>query len=177
MITGKRIYLRGWEKSDVPTFLRWFNDPEVTIYLSNPYPAGSTEQEEHFVSHPREGEQRYCIVTREGDVPIGNCGIFDVNARNRSCEVGIAIGEKAYWNQGYGREVLALLQEIAFEGMGMNRVTLRHTDFNERGHRCYLAAGFVEEGRLRQSEWVKGSFHADVIMSVLAEEYFARKSA
>jgi diamine N-acetyltransferase len=177
MITGKRIYLRAWERADLATFVRWFNDPEVTIYLSNAYPAVSMEQEEHFYDNPHEGERRYGIVTREGDVFIGSCSIHYVNTQNRSCEVGIVIGEKAYWNQGYGREVLELLQEIAFEGMGMNRVALRHTDFNERGHRCYLAAGFVEEGRLRQSEWVKGSFHADVIMSVLAEEYFARKNA
>jgi RimJ/RimL family protein N-acetyltransferase len=72
---------------------------------------------------------------------------------------------------------LGLLLEIAFEGLGLNRVMLRHVDFNERGHRCYLAAGFVEEGRLRQANFVCGEYHDDVIMSVLAHEYFARKEA
>ncbi len=70
---------------------------------------------------------------------------------------------------------MALLLEIGFEGMGLHRIYLRHVHSNKRGHRCYLAAGFREEGRLRQATFIRGEFHDDVLMSVLAEEYFTRK--
>jgi len=175
MITGERIYLRAWEKTDVESFYRWFNDPEVTIYLGNAYPACSMDQEQHFYDQPRETEQRYAIVLKAGDVLIGNCSLHFIDQKNRSAELGIVIGEKAYWNQGYGREAIGLLLEIGFEGMGLERMALRHAAFNERGHHCYVAAGFVEEGRARNAQFIKGAFHDTVLMSVLAQEYFARK--
>ncbi len=177
MIRGKRIILRAWERSDLDAFMRWFNDPEVTIYLGNAYPSLSRGQEERFFEEGIGDPYRYCIVTQDEGVFIGNCAFHHLDHKNRSAEIGIVIGEKVYWNRGYGREALGLLLEIAFEGLGLNRVMLRHVDFNERGHRCYLAAGFVEEGRLRQANFVCGEYHDDVIMSVLAHEYFARKEA
>jgi RimJ/RimL family protein N-acetyltransferase len=177
MITGERIMLRAWEKGDKEFFWRWFNDPEVTIFLGNAYPAISLEQEERFFDNPPPGDHLYSIIIRESGILIGNCSLHRVDSKNRSAEVGIVIGEKDYWSLGYGRETLRLLQEIAFEGMGINRLALRHVDLNERGHRCYMAAGFVEEARLRQVDYIKGAFHDEVIMSMLAEEYFARKEA
>ena len=177
MITGKRILLRAWERPDLDAFMRWFNDPEVTIYLGNAYPALSSVAEERFIESMVEAKNTYCIVTRDEGVLIGNCRLFDVDATNRSAEIGIVIGEKAYWSQGYGREVLDLLLEIGFDGLGLNRICLRLVDFNARGFRAYQAAGFREEGRQRQAAFVKSAFHDMILMSVLAEEYRPRKSA
>lgn len=39
MITSERIVLCAWERSDLETFTRWFNNPEATVYLGNAYPA------------------------------------------------------------------------------------------------------------------------------------------
>lgn len=175
MITGKRIYLRAWERSDLEAFTRWFNDPEVTVNLGDAYPALSSIQEERFFEQAMTEKHHYAIVLRDGDLLIGNCGFGRVDEHNRSAELGIVIGEKSYWNLGYGREAVAMLLEIGFEGLGLNRVQLRYFDFNARGRRAYEAAGFVEEGRLRRSHYVAGAFHDMVIMSVLAEEYWARK--
>jgi RimJ/RimL family protein N-acetyltransferase len=176
MIAGKRIVLRAWERSDLETFVRWFNDPEVTQYIGNAFPSLSMDQEIRFYEDGLDNKHRYCIVTKAG-VLIGNCSLNRVDAVHRHAEVGIVLGEKDYWGQGYGREALALLQEIAFEGLGLNRIFLLVIDFNERGQRCYRAAGFREEGRLRQDRFVRGRFHDMLIMSVLAEEYWARANA
>ena len=175
MILGKRIALRAWSREDLPTFLRWFNDPEITMYAGNAYPSLSMDQEERYYERHVDDGHHYCMLTHDGSVLIGECALFDIEAKNRSAEVGITIGEKEYWNRGYGREALGLLLEIGFDGLGLNRIHLRHVDFNERGHRCFLAAGFVEEGRLRQGTFVAGGFRDVVLMSVLAEEYGARK--
>jgi diamine N-acetyltransferase len=177
MIHGKRIYLRAWERSDLVAFTRWFNDPEVTVNLGDAYPALSSIQEERFFEQAITEKHHYAIVLREGDLLIGNCSFHHLDLHNRSAELGIVIGEKAYWNQGYGREAVGMMLEIGFEGLGMNRIELRYYDFNARGRRAYEAAGFVEEGHLRCSHYVAGAFHDMVIMSVLADEYWARKRA
>jgi RimJ/RimL family protein N-acetyltransferase len=173
MITGERIILRAWEKTDLEVFTRWFNDPEVTIYVNNDaYPCHSTEQEERYMASRIDDHNTYCITLRENGKPIGNCDIHKIDLRNRTAEVGIVIGEKEYWGRGYGREALRLLLEIGFEGMGLNRISLLVVDQNERAFRCYRAAGFREEGRLRQQSYIKGTFYDDIIMSVLASEYW-----
>ncbi len=40
---------------------------------------------------------------------IGSLAFTNIDWRNRSSEFGIMIGEKAYWNQGYGTEAVGLL--------------------------------------------------------------------
>lgn len=178
MMVGDKVILRPWEKSDIQSWMRWFNDPEVTIYLGNAYPFLTLEQEERFYQQRQEDSEskhNYSILCKEDGVVVGNCGLRDVNLKDRSAEVGIVIGEKAYWGRGLGREALRMVQEIVFDGLGLNRLYLTHADFNERGHRCYLAAGFVEEGRLRQARYVRGRFCDSIVMGVLADEYRARR--
>lgn len=175
MITGARLVLRAWEKTDLDAFTRWFNDPEVTIYLGNAYPCASTEQEERYMTKMLDVPHKYSITVRESGKLIGNCGLHNIDQPNRSAEVGIVIGEKEYWGQGYGREALGMLLEIGFEGLGLNRVGLWLVDINLRGYRCYLAAGFREEGRLRQKSFLKGAFRDEIVMSVLASDYWAAK--
>ena len=38
-------------------------------------------------------------------VPVGNIGLMDISSTDRFAELGIFIGEKQFWNQGYGGEV------------------------------------------------------------------------
>ncbi len=175
MIYGKRIYLRAWEPSDVAFFYRWFNDPEIGANLGNAYPAWSMADEQRILDNPREHAQRYSIVLKDGDRLIGNCDLHGIDLKNRSAEVGIVIGDKDYWDKGYGREAIGLLLQIGFDGLGLERIGLWHVDMNERGHRCYLAAGFVVEGRMRRASYIQGQHHDNVLMSVLADEYRARK--
>jgi diamine N-acetyltransferase len=175
MIVGERIVLRAWERSDMETFRRWFDDAEVTIYLGEAYPALSIEQEEEYYESRAADRHKYSIVTRDENVLIGNCALFGIQPKDRSAELGIVIGEKAYWNRGYGREAIGLLLEMAFDGLGLHRVWLRVMDFNERAHRCYQAAGLIEEGRLREDTYIKGHFCDTIVMGILAEEYRKRR--
>lgn len=177
MITGERVILRAWERGDLEAFWRWFNDPEIAMMVTgNRFPAVSRDQELKMFEEGRANPNRWSIVTRADGRLIGNCDLHNIDREHRCAEVGIVLGEKDCWSQGYGREVLDLLLQVGFVGMGLNRVWLRHLDTNERGHRCYLAAGFCDEGRFRQANYVAGAFHDDVIMSVLAAEYAARRA-
>ena len=172
MIAGDRVALRAWSRADL-TFLKWFNDPDVTVWAGDPYPSLSLEQEERYYDSHAADETLYSIWTWPEGILIGECGLFDKSTKNSSAEVGITIGEKDYWSQGYGRETLALLLEIGFLGLGLNRIHLRHVDCSERAHRCFLAAGFWEEGRLKQATFIRGKFRDVVLMSVLVEDYAA----
>lgn len=177
MIAGKRITLRAWEMDDLEVFTRWFNDPDVTIFLGNAYPSLSRSQEKKYIEENLNRPYTYSIVLNASGAAIGNCDLHNLDWQDRSAELGIVIGEKDYWNQGYGREAIGMLLEIGFDGLGLHRIELYLVDLNQRGYRCYLAAGFKEEGRLRKKSYIRGAFHDDIVMSILAEEYRARTPA
>lgn len=176
MIYGDRIRLRADERADLPHFVEWLNDPEVREGISYFLPLSQVEEEnwyENMLKSPRE-EHPLAIEVRTDDGSwklIGNCGLMDINWRCRSAEVGLFIGEKACWNQGYGTEVMRLLLKLGFQSINLNRIYLRVFATNLRAIRCYEKAGFIPEGRLRQAEYKTGQYVDFIVMSVLRSEY------
>jgi len=179
MLYGKRIRLRGNERSDLPKFVEWLNDPEVRRYLSTSLPISQAAEEQWFenmLKRPPE-EQSLGIEINDGDVwrLIGNCGIFDINWRARSAEVGLFIGDKSCWNKGFGTEVMQLLINHSFGTLNLNRIFLRVDAENLGGIRAYEKAGFVDEARLRESDFREGKYCDDLVMSVLRSEWTPKK--
>jgi diamine N-acetyltransferase len=176
MILGQRVRLRAIEREDLPTFVRWFNDPEVLHYLLMYMPMSLAEEEKWFEEQLQKQDGRiFAIEAIDGDqsVHIGNTGIHNVDWKNRTAEVGIAIGEKDYWGQGYGTDALKTLLRFAFQEMNLHRVQLRVHDYNARAIRCYEKCGFQHEGRQRQALFRDGEYHDVLLMSVLADEFQA----
>lgn len=176
MIYANRILLRADERADLPLFVQWLNDPEVQEGLSAHLPMSQVEEEqwyENMLKTPRD-EHPFAIEIRTADGGwklIGNCSFFGFNWRCRSAEVGIFIGDKSYWNQGYGTEVMQWMIKHGFETLNLNRVFLRVFATNTRAIRCYEKAGFINEGRLRQAEYKNGQYVDFICMSVLRSEY------
>jgi RimJ/RimL family protein N-acetyltransferase len=175
MFYGKRIRLRRDERSDLPQFVAWLNDPEVRRFLLVDLPISQANEEgwfENMLKRPPE-EQPFAIEIKEGDGwrIIGNCGFFDVGQRTHSAEVGIMIGDKSYWNKGYGTEVMRTLLRIGFETLNLNRIFLRVDADNKGGIRAYEKAGFVHEGAFRQGTYREGHYVDMLFMSVLRSEW------
>ncbi len=175
MFFGEHIRLRRDERSDLPKFVTWLNDPEVRKYLSMNLPLSQANEDgwfENMLHRPPE-EQPFAIEIRDGDDwrLIGNCGFFEIDWRVRSTEVGIMIGEKNYWNKGYGTETMRLLLKIGFETLNLNRIFLRVDAANVGGIRAYEKAGYHHEGRLRQGTYRDGIYEDFLLMSVLRSEW------
>jgi RimJ/RimL family protein N-acetyltransferase len=88
--------------------------------------------------------------------------------------VGIFIGEKRLWNQGYGTDAMRLLLQHGFNTLNLNRVALDVYDTNLRAVRSYEKAGFVHEGRKRQAIFKDGRYVDILQMSVLRAEWEGR---
>lgn len=180
MIYGERLRLRAAERSDLPRFVAWLNDPEVIQFLLINLPLSLASEEKWFEamqSRPA-AEQVLVMEIREGDAwrPIGNTSFMGVDSVNRSAELGIFIGEKLLWNQGYGREAVQMMLRHGFETLNLHRISLRVYEHNLRGIRAYEHAGFKHEGRLRQAVYKSGQYYDVLLMSVLRDEWAARSS-
>jgi RimJ/RimL family protein N-acetyltransferase len=175
LIYGDRIRLRHVEREDLPRFVEWLNDPEVRHGLAMYLPLSRAEEEDWFENTlKRDQDERPLAIEvdgAEGLSLVGNCGFFNLEWRVRSAELGIFIGDKAFWNRGYGTEAMRLLLRHGFGTLNLNRIYLRVFDDNPRAIRAYEKAGFAHEGRMRQAEYHDGRYLDVLLMSVLKSEW------
>jgi RimJ/RimL family protein N-acetyltransferase len=195
MIYGERIRFRGVEREDLPTFVKWLNDPDVIqgILVHNPISQAEEENwfekmiqrppDEHVlgieVSLPKEradlADERAGVSGEQGGQKtwklIGTFAFDGIDWRNHSAEFGILIGEKTYWNRGYGTEAVRLLAQHGFKTLNLNRIFLHVFENNLRAIRAYEKAGFVHEGRERQAEFRDGKYMDVLRMSMLKDEF------
>ncbi|MNO50178.1 putative ribosomal N-acetyltransferase YdaF [compost metagenome] len=178
-IVGNKITLREYRMEDLDHIRSWVNDEEITRTLSEifiyPQTLHGTESFLRMILEGKTDSKGFVISEKDTLEYIGQIDLHKLNWLNRSAVIGIVIGRKDLLGQGYGREAISLLQKFAFETLNLNRLELEVYDFNERGRRCYASCGFKEEGRFRQKIFKNGKYCDVVVMSVLAEEYWANK--
>lgn len=175
MIYGKRIRLRAIEREDLPKFVEWMNDPEVTSGLLMHIPLSMADEQRWFegMAQRPAAERVLAIEMRDGDSwrMIGTTGFHEINMVNREAEFGISIGDKSIWNQGYGTEATRLMLQHGFETLNLNRIYLRVYQTNPRAIRAYEKVGYVHEGCMRQSVYKHGKYIDVHLMSVLRSEW------
>ncbi|MDE2173333.1 MAG: GNAT family N-acetyltransferase [Patescibacteria group bacterium] len=124
-------------------FLRWFNDPEVTAYMSTRYPTTIEDEAQWIRRDPEERDDRVVLTivrkntSLEKDCPIGVLGIRDIEVANRVATIGITIGEKECWGNGYATEAESLLLEYAFNTLNLRKIYARVLTANRRSCRHF----------------------------------------
>ena len=137
---------------------------------------------------PRSGRQRVIwqallvlAYLRKGetldDPPVlaGNIHLWGARPKDRCATLGIALGRE-YIGRGYGTDAMRVIVGYGFREMGLHRIQLSVAPFNPAGIRAYQKAGFVEEGRHRESVLHDGRWYDEVLMSILDHEWAARRS-
>lgn len=146
---GKQVGLRPFEEvisdAEIARIYRWSGDQTVLRWSGGtPTELSFPEFREHLL---RDFETRwdnrlvFLIVTNDGTL-IGRIGIFAIDWNKHEGELGIAIGESAYWGQGYGRDAVATLLRFAFETTVLDRINLYTFVDNVRAQKCFIACGF-----------------------------------
>jgi RimJ/RimL family protein N-acetyltransferase len=141
VILGERIRLRAVERDDLPRFVEWFQDPEVRTGVSLFMPLSLVEEEQWYEGMLKRDpiEHTLSIDVHQGDewTHVGGCGLFDFEPQSRRMELGIIIGDKSTWDQGFGTDAVRALLNHAFDTLNLNRVALRVFETNLRAIQVY----------------------------------------
>ena len=151
---GVKVVIRVKRIEDAEDDHRWRADPELAELDAAP-PLRQPLQDyirdfRNELQHPTPWVRRYAIDTLDGR-HIGNCMMYDIDTVQGKCEVGILLGDRAYWDGGYGREALRLMMGECFKMPSMKMLYLHTLVWNDRARRAFAGCGFREVGPLRRA--------------------------
>ncbi|MBA2396055.1 MAG: GNAT family N-acetyltransferase [Ktedonobacteraceae bacterium] len=148
---GERVYLRRPAMSDATRVFYWERDDEVWRYdIHRPYSRTMAEFMPTFErSYVRgNGRQFWFIIDDEHHAPIGTITYFNIDYRLGQVEVGLGLGEKTRWGQGYGSEAIRTLVQHLFTFPGIMRVYAETAMANQPARRSFARANFTEVGQI-----------------------------
>ena len=174
-LRGARIILRDKRIEDAEKDYTWRSDPELAR-LDAAIPLTMSFERylklaEDQLKYPTPGSHHYSIETIASDTLaskfIGNCMYYDLDTVNMEAELGIVIGDRDYWSDGYGYDAVTTLLEHLFNTRKLKRVYLHTLEWNKRAQRSFCKSGFEPLKPVRRMA------HDFILMEVLREDWFA----
>ena len=173
-LDATRVRLRWVTEADAESLYAVFSDPAVMRYWSTPPMSGIGEAQALVAEiHEFFRAQRlfqWGLARLEDDRVIGTCTLFAINAVQRRCELGYALGHE-YWGRGYMYEALTGLVGFAFGTLGMRRLEADIDPRNPRSLKLLERLGFRREGLLRERWTVNGELQDSVLLGLLRQEW------
>jgi RimJ/RimL family protein N-acetyltransferase len=152
---GERVVLREKRLGDAHRDFSWRTNPELAKYdAARPFSATYNDYLALFrddLMYPSPYRRSLAIEDMDGR-HIGNVMYYNIDMIRREAELGITIGDEAYWGRGYGRDVIRTLVRHVFEQTGFRRVYLKSLDWNMRAQRAFERAGFRMCGRMQRGD-------------------------
>lgn len=170
-LVGNKCYLSPITPDDADVFTEWLNDMALTKYLTIIRNSYTVNREKEILEQMAHKDHAYAIVDIEINKAIGIVSLHNFDHINNTCELGLFIGDKDYWNLGYGEEATRLLLDFAFNILNLNNLMLLVLEFNIRALKCYQKIGFNEIGRRRQAYHIAGRRYDVIYMDLLNEEF------
>lgn len=151
LITGTKVIIRAKKLSDARDDYAWESDLELAELdavhpLEIPFSRYLSEYS-YEIRRPFVNSRYFGVDTLEGK-HIGNCSYYHLDERNSETELGIMIGDRDYWDKGYGEDTVTALVQYIFSTIGIKRVYLKTLEKNMRAQKCFQKCGFVWCGRL-----------------------------
>ena len=152
-ISGVRVILREKSLDDFVDEYAWRIDEELSrLDATRPLKMSYDEYYRYAseeLQFPTYRSKRLAIDTLEG-VHIGNVMYYDFNSKKMEVELGIMIGDKSYWDRGYGTDAVDTLLNHLFSDLEMEIVYLHTLVWNIRAQGSFAKSGFREVRSVRK---------------------------
>lgn len=174
-LASKRLALRPHAINNLDRLHLWKNDAEI-VQMSSDEPHSETIEQtcaslKRWMSSEAMEVVHLAIHQKPHDAFIGFAHLAHIDRHNERCKLGIVIGEKTLWGNGYGTEAVRILIHFAFGTLSLRRISCETYEFNGRSIRMLERVGFSREGILRQSIRYEQGFADEHCYGLLREEW------
>lgn len=183
-LTGDLVTLRPFARDDAVAMARIMSDPELirlTGSASTSAEANSSSSEpdeqtfEWYGSRAAQDDRLDLgVVDNASGELVGEVVLNGWDPDLNACNFRTLIGPGGR-GRGLGTEATRLIVGYGFEVLGLHRISLDVFRGNPRAQRAYQKVGFVVEGVLRDGVRFDGVYDDDILMAILAPEWFAAR--
>lgn len=169
---GTKVVLRRKRSSDARDDYQWRCDPDLARYDGAPPLRMSYSDFLSTFSYELSNVSPYretFAIEDEHENHIGNIMYYNADLRRGDAELGVSIGERLRWGQGYGTDAVMTFLRFLFQDTDLRRIYLHTLEWNLRAQRSFQKAGFATV----KTSWRNGLKF--VVMEVEREKFLEEK--
>ena len=173
-VRGPALTLRYATAADAGAMFELARDPEVTRFFAWGYER--VEQAQEWIADlpgkRAAGDLLDFLILHREHGPIGVTGLSEISRRDRRATVGTWLGRE-HWGTGAYAESKALVAALAFQRLGLERLTAYTSVGNPRSQTALERSGFSREGVLRAFHRHPSGVHDVVVFGLLRADWEA----
>ena len=173
-LENKILSLKAPEPEDLEALYKWENDTDVWEFGSAISPYSKYVLKQYIIDAQTDIYQskqlRFMIILKQEQCTIGTIDLYDFDAINSRCGVGIYI-DQAYRNNEYATNALDLLKDYVFNFLNINQLYAVIPENNKASLQLFCSSDFSESGILHQ--WIsteKGYENAVIVQKLKSNE-------
>ncbi|EZH65488.1 hypothetical protein DH09_17845 [Bacillaceae bacterium JMAK1] len=139
----KRCELRTLEGYDLHDVLRVYQDEQVRRYLGGPVEEALIKRLIKRWNEPKEGSFYAAVIEKRTGSFIGTVSL-DLHHDQTNDEVSYQLLPE-WWGKGYGKEVVSVVLQYAFQKLQLTKVVAETQAANTRSCRLLESVGMSEE--------------------------------
>ncbi len=174
---GDRLQLVGLDRSSIPRLHVYSSNPKFFEFFEFSAHTSVEQTELYFdklQSRSNNMTGHYWLIQLQNqNLTIGTFGVFDIDLRKRSAEIGYGL-DPDYWGKGYFTESLTVVINYLFETQNFHRVFAKTHSNNVNSIMALEKYGFVNEGRMRdfyKSDDSDQYFHAEILALIAGDRH------
>lgn len=177
-IRTERLRLRPFQTTDAEAVHHLAGAKEVAAGTFLPHPMDRQAAHDWIAERQKDAAAgtgvTFAITLAESGQVIGSIGM-ELIAAHEQARLSYWLGQ-AYWNRGYGTEVVTALLEYGFNSLKLHRIYAPHFHTNPASGRVLQKVGMIHEGHLRE-HYLRFGERIDVeLYGMLRQEFNACRS-
>lgn len=153
VLSGKKTILREKHMSDARDDYRWQSDPELAkLDATEPLNMSfAVYLLDYSIELKSLRFKRFPLAIDTADGKhIGNITLYDIDEKRSEAQLGILIGERDYWEKGFGPDAIDTLVDYTFRNTSLARLYLKTLDWNTRAQKAFVKSAFVPCGEMKR---------------------------
>jgi ribosomal-protein-serine acetyltransferase len=137
------------------------------------HPEYSVEDARRFLAEniaEIEGRESLTMMIRHRGALCGAIGLHRIDQRHRNSSIGYWI-DREHQGKGIVSAACRVIVTQGFGNFGLHRIEIRCATWNHRSSAIPRRLGFVEEGILREAEWLYDRWVDLRVFSMLAQDW------
>jgi len=151
------MWIKKLNEMDVSLeYVTWLNDPEVTQYLECRHQKHTLESTRSYIRNLTPSYMLFGVYL-EYEM-IGTCSLNAIDRVNGNAYIGLMIGRKDLWGNGYGTKTINLVTDYAFKRLHLHKVSAAVYSVNPASIKAFEKAGFTCSGYLSENNIYNGRY-------------------